>query len=132
MRALPLFLLAVSAMSLSGCFKPEIRQGNFLSDDKIALVKLGMTQTQVQYVLGKPMVLDPFHPNRWDYLRYVNPNNGDPEQNWHVIVYFDGGKVTRIDQPEVKNKEQQLQLPTVKDASELPDSPGENAPVPPR
>ena len=131
MRALPLFLLAASALSLSGCFKPEIRQGNFLSDDKIALVKVGMSQTQVQFVLGKPMVLDPFHPNRWDYLRYVNPNNGDPEQNWHVIVYFDGGKVTRIDQPEVKNKEQQLQLPTVKDASELPDSPGENSPPPP-
>jgi outer membrane protein assembly factor BamE (lipoprotein component of BamABCDE complex) len=67
-------------------------------------------------------VLDPFHPNRWDYVRYVNPNDGDPIQNWHVIMYFDGGKLAKIDQPPVQNKEQQLQLPTVKDASELPNS----------
>jgi len=132
MRRASLLLLAVSALSLSGCFKPEIRQGNFLSDDKIALVKVGMTPAQVQYVLGRPMVQDPFHPSRWDYVRYVNPNDGSPEQNWHVIVYFDGGKVSRIEQPEVKNKEQQLQLPTIKDASELPDTSTENARNPPR
>ena len=120
MRLPTALLLAASALSLSGCFKPEIRQGNFLSDEMIAKVKVGMTPTQVQFLLGPAMVKDPFHPNRWDYVRYVNPNDGRPEQNWQVIVYFDGGKVARIDQPPVKNKEEQLQLPTIKDASELP------------
>jgi outer membrane protein assembly factor BamE len=115
-----LLLLAASALSLSGCFKPEIRQGNFISDEMISKVKIGMTQPQVQFVMGRPMVLDPFHPNRWDYVRYVNPNDGDPIQNWHVIMYFEGGKLARMDQPPVQNKEEQLQLPTVKDASELP------------
>ena len=130
-RASPLLLALPLTLSLAGCFKPEIRQGNFLSDDKIALVKVGMTPNQVQFVLGRPMVQDPFSPNRWDYIRYVNPNDGSPEQNWHVIVYFNGGKVSRIDQPAVKNKEQQLQLPTIKDASELPDTSTEGAPNPP-
>ena len=120
MRRIFLLSLIVLAFSLTGCFKPEIRQGNFLSDEAIAKVKVGMTQSQVQFVLGRPMVVDPFHPNRWDYVRYVNPNDGDPIQDWHVIVNFDGGKVVRIDQPPVINKEQQLQLPTVKDASQLP------------
>ncbi len=113
-------LLIASLLSLTACYKQEIRQGNFLSDDKIALVKTGMTQAQVQFVLGPPMVRDPFHPSRWDYVRYVNPNNGQPTQNWHVIVYFEGGKVARIDQPPVQNKDVQLQLPTVQDASDLP------------
>jgi outer membrane protein assembly factor BamE (lipoprotein component of BamABCDE complex) len=73
------------------------------------------------------MVVDPFHPNRWDYVRYVNPNDGDPIQNWHVIMYFEGGKLARVEQPPVQNKDQQLQLPTVKDASELPpDAPAAN------
>src|SRR5579863_1092347 len=66
-------LLIASLLSLTACYKQEIRQGNFLSDDKIALVKTGMTQAQVQFVLGPPMVRDPFHPSRWDYVRYVNP-----------------------------------------------------------
>jgi len=114
-----LALLAV-ALTLSACFKPEIRQGNFLSDDKIALVKPGMTPAQVEFVLGPPMAKDPTVMNQWDYVRYVNPNNGQPEQVWHVIVSFKDGKVASVDQPEVKNKQQQLQLPSVKDASQLP------------
>jgi outer membrane protein assembly factor BamE len=132
MRARPLLLIAATALCLTGCFKPEIRQGNFLDDESIAKVKPGMTMAQVQFVLGRAMVQDPFHPNRWDYVRYVNPNDGRPEQDWHVIVYFDGGKVTRIDQPPVQNKEEQLKLPTIKDASQLPDSENNyNAPSPP-
>ena len=120
MRLSTALLLTASALSLTGCFKPEIRQGNFLSDEMIAKVKVGMTPAQVQFVLGPAMVKDPFKPNQWDYVRYVNPNDGRPEQNWHVIVHFDGGKVASIDQPPVENKEEQLQLPTVKDASDLP------------
>ncbi|MFI4921670.1 MAG: outer membrane protein assembly factor BamE, partial [Gammaproteobacteria bacterium] len=68
MRRVSLLLLAASALSLSGCFKPEIRQGNFISDEMIAKVKVGMTPPQVQFVMGRPMVVDPFHPNRWDYV----------------------------------------------------------------
>jgi outer membrane protein assembly factor BamE (lipoprotein component of BamABCDE complex) len=116
LRLLPLLL----CLGLAACFKPEIRQGNFLSDDKIALVKPGMTQAQVQFVLGPPMAHDPLVVDRWDYLRYVNPNDGDPEQIWHVIINFKDGKVVRVDQPPVVNKQEQLQLPTVKDATELP------------
>jgi len=132
-RAFPL-LLAVVTLSLAGCFKPEIRQGNYIDDNMIAKVKVGMTQPQVMFVMGRPMVQDPFHQSRWDYVRYVNPNDGDPIQNWHVIVHFDSaGKVASIDQPPVQNKEQQLQLPTVKDADQLPDyNQPQGAPPPPR
>lgn len=127
-RASPL-LLAALTLCLAGCFKPEIRQGNFITDAMIAKVKTGMTQPQVMFVMGRPMVQDPFHTSRWDYVRYVNPNDGRPIQDWHVIVYFDAtGKVTRIDQPPVQNKEQQLQLPTVKDAADLPQDDKDNAP----
>lgn len=128
MRRASLLLLALS-LSLAGCYKQEIRQGNFITDEMIAKVKTGMTQPQVMYVMGRPMVQDPFHTSRWDYVRYVNPNDGRPIQDWHVIVYFDAtGKVTRIDQPPVQNKEQQLQLPTVKDAADLPQDDKDNAP----
>src|SRR5262249_9207638 len=118
----------IACVALSACYKPEIRQGNFLSDDKIALVKPSMTTAQVEFVLGPPMVHDPMVSNRWDYVRYVNPNDGRPEQTWHVIVNFKSGKVTSVEQPEVKNKNEQLQLPTVKDASSLPPDPNTSSP----
>lgn len=126
-----LSLLLVLCLTLAACFKPEIRQGNFLSDEKIAQVKPGMTPLQVQFVLGPPMTHDPLVVDRWDYLRYVNPNDGRPEQIWHVIVYFKDGKVQRIEQPPVVNKQEQLQLPTVKDATELPQDQTTNGPAAP-
>lgn len=87
-------------LALAACvFKPEIRQGNFLNDDTIAQVKPGMSQGQVEFVLGRPMLKDPFHPERWDYIRYLNPNDGSPIQERHVVVYFKGGKVDRLEQP---------------------------------
>ncbi|HSN18434.1 MAG TPA: outer membrane protein assembly factor BamE [Gammaproteobacteria bacterium] len=116
----------VVILALAGCYKQEIRQGNYIDDAMISKLKLGMTFAQVQYVMGPAMVKDPFHPNRWDYVRYVNPNNGDPIQNWHVIVYFADGKLAKIEQPPVINKQEQLQLPTVKDASQLPADQNDN------
>src|SRR6185437_16324223 len=65
MRRASLLLLALT-LSLAGCFKPEIRQGNLITDEMIAKVKTGMTQPQVMYVMGRPMVQDPFHQSRWD------------------------------------------------------------------
>ena len=120
MRRVSPLLVAALTLSLAGCFKPEIRQGNFITDDMISKVKVGMTQPQVMYVMGRPMVQDPFHTNRWDYVRYVNPNDGRPIQNWHVIMFFESGKLARVEQPPVQNKQEQLELPTVRDASELP------------
>ena len=130
MRPVSLFLLALATTALSGCFKPEIRQGNYINDALVAKVKIGMTPAQVQFVMGPAMVKDPFHPDRWDYVRYVNPNNGDPIQNWHVIMFFQDGKLAKIDQLPVQNKEEQLQLPTVKDASDLPPDENGNPSVP--
>ncbi len=110
-----LLLLALTAALAACVFKPEIRQGNFLSDDKIAQVKPGLTPAQVQFILGKVMVQDPFHPDRWDYVQYVNPNNGKPIENWHVVVYFKDGKVDHVEQLSTQNKDTQLEVPKATD-----------------
>lgn len=91
------FLILVLPLLLMACvYRPEIKQGNFITDKDIAKVTPGMTETQVEYVLGPAMVQDPFHPNRWDYVYYFNPNDGGPKQKEHVVVMFKDGKVVSI------------------------------------
>jgi len=91
------FLILVLPLLLMACvYRPQIKQGNFLTDKNIAKVKPGMTEAQVQFVLGPAMVKDPLHPNRWDYVYYFNPDNGQPKQNEHVVVMFKDGKVVSI------------------------------------
>lgn len=136
---MPLRLLSLTLLflSLTACFKPEIRQGNFLTADSIALLKPGMTQQQVAAIMGRPMVQDPFHQQRWDYVRWVNPNDGKPIQNWRVTVFFEKGLVARIDQPPPQNQDTQIKLPTVDDLEPLPptktnDSSQQGGTTPPR
>lgn len=91
-------LLASVLLALTGCFKPQVRDGNFLDDKMIAQVKPGMTVIQVQYIMGRPMVNDPFHPDRWDYVMYVNLNDGSPIQERHVIAWFKDGKLDHLEE----------------------------------
>ena len=115
-----LLLLALFTLALTGCFKPEIRQGNFLEQDKVAQLKVGMTKLQVAQLMGLPMVPDPFNPNRWNYVRWVNPNDGNPIENWRVTVFFQNNKVAHLDEPPPQNPDTKLQLPSIGDLTPLP------------
>ncbi|HEV2109965.1 MAG TPA: outer membrane protein assembly factor BamE [Gammaproteobacteria bacterium] len=115
-----LLSLVLLTLSLTACFKPEIRQGNFLDKDSVALLKPGMNQAQVLAIMGRPMIRDPFHAQRWDYVRWVNPNDGKPIQNWRVSVFFQNGLVASVDTPPPENPETQIQLPSVDDLTPLP------------
>jgi outer membrane protein assembly factor BamE len=43
-------------------------QGNVVTSEQVARVKPGMTRAQVRDILGTPLLTDPFHADRWDYL----------------------------------------------------------------
>ena len=48
----------------------------------------GMTDAQVQFLLGVPLVRDQFHANRWDYVYYLRRGNGE-EQLRKLTGFFD-------------------------------------------
>jgi len=99
-------LLVCSALALSGCvYRVPIQQGNLLETKDIDQVKVGMTQAQVRYVLGTPMVIDPFSKDRWDYIYYLKKGQMRLPEQRHFIVYFDNGAVARIEQLDSKNLE---------------------------
>ena len=91
------------AMLLAACvYRPDIKQGNFLKPGMIAQIKPGMTESQVRLIMGPPMITDPFHPDRWDYVYYDRPSSLAENTNisrQHVVILFKDGKVTSIEQP---------------------------------
>ncbi|MGD9842740.1 MAG: outer membrane protein assembly factor BamE [Steroidobacteraceae bacterium] len=95
-------LLATVILSSSACvYRIPIQQGNFLEPKDIDQVAVGMTQVQVRYVLGTPMVVDPFTKDRWDYVYYLKTTKMRQPEQRHFIVYFEDGNVSRIEKPEV-------------------------------
>jgi outer membrane protein assembly factor BamE len=57
---------------LAGCtgfpYKLDVPQGNLVAAEQLEKLEIGMTRNQVRFVLGTPLVTDPFHADRWDYF----------------------------------------------------------------
>jgi outer membrane protein assembly factor BamE len=89
-----LLLTSVLLTSLGACalYRPEIQQGNLITAEQVAQLKVGMTRTQVQAVLGTPLLVDVFHANRWDYP-YRTRRGSSPVEQRQFTVIFDGEKV---------------------------------------
>jgi outer membrane protein assembly factor BamE len=76
--------------------KLEIRQGNLISPEMRARVKVGMTQQQVKAALGTPSITDPFHANRWDYI-YRFEQEGVLVEEQRMVLYFENDNLQRIE-----------------------------------
>lgn len=91
------FALLAAAVALGGCvYRPDIQQGNLLSVKDIEQVQVGMTRSQVRFLLGTPMISDPFAPHRWDYIYRLEHGRRRAIDSAHFVVYFEGDKVVRV------------------------------------
>ncbi|MEO7581076.1 MAG: outer membrane protein assembly factor BamE [Massilia sp.] len=77
-------------------YRPDIQQGNFVSQEMLAQLQVGQTRDQVKFILGTPLMQDIFHADRWDYPFYLARGNGELTTA-RVTVYFKDNKVARFD-----------------------------------
>lgn len=109
------FLISALLLSLvAGCssfhFGPhhiDVQQGNVIDQESVARLKIGLNRSQVRFLLGTPLLVDPFHNDRWDYV-YVNYKAGKLAAQKHITLFFDGDTLARIegDLPEAKPADQ--------------------------
>jgi outer membrane protein assembly factor BamE len=97
LKAKVLILLLPIALMTSACsvanfltpYKLDIPQGNEITADQVAKLKKGMTRSQVRFLLGTPLLNDPFHANRWDYL-YSDARAGQLKEKKSFFLVFEG------------------------------------------
>jgi outer membrane protein assembly factor BamE len=77
-------------------YRPDIQQGNFVSQEMLNQLKVGQTRDQVKFILGTPLLQDAFHANRWDYPFYLARGNGELTTS-RVTVFFKDDKVDHFD-----------------------------------
>ena len=99
-RALPLVLaLLLGACALPDFMAPyriDIQQGNYITQEMVSQLKPGMSKDQVRFVLGTPLLTDIFHAERWDYVYWFD-RRGQPREQRRVAVFFQDGKLARLD-----------------------------------
>ncbi len=88
------------ALGLSACvYRMDVQQGNLLDVEQVEQVEVGMTRSQVRFLLGTPMVIDAFEADRWDYVYSLRRGHERHVTRRHLVVWFDGDKVARIEEP---------------------------------
>lgn len=84
---------ACSSLRFPGVYRIPIQQGNYLEEEMIEQLEVGLSKRQISYIMGTPMIQDTFNPDRWDY--FYNLKRGDKElRSNHFVVYFENDQVT--------------------------------------
>ena len=88
------FAIAVAcSFLLAGCiYRIDIQQGNYVTQDQVQKLKTGMTRTEARQVLGTPLLMDPFHADRWDYYFHF-AKGGKAGERKVFSVYFKEDKI---------------------------------------
>lgn len=92
-------ILVTCSILLSACIKPyqpDIQQGNIINNSDLREIRHGMSKQEVLFILGTPMVIDPFNEQRWDYF-YSRRDQQRRETDQRIItVVFNGDKLEEL------------------------------------
>ncbi|QTL40888.1 outer membrane protein assembly factor BamE [Xenorhabdus budapestensis] len=100
-------LLTAATVSLvmltAGCsmfervvYRPDINQGNYLTPAAVSKIHKGMTQQQVTFTLGTPMLTDPFGNQTWYYVFRQQPGHTKVKQETLTLIFDSNGVLTGI------------------------------------
>lgn len=111
-KTLTAAVAATLIMMTAGCsmlervvYRPDINQGNYLSPNDVSRIHNGMTQQQVAYTLGTPMMSDPFGTNTWFYVFRQEPGHEKATQQTLTLTFNSSGILTNIDnKPKLSNQ----------------------------
>ena len=96
-RFLVIAIILGTLAASSGCvYRLNIAQGNLVEQEDLDQVELGMTRNQVRFLLGTPMIDDPFHADRWDYVYFLKIGREDATFKRWVSVFFEQDVVSEI------------------------------------
>ena len=99
MKIKALIVISVCALALSACIKPyrpDIQQGNIINNSELAEVRYGMSKQEVLFILGTPMVIDPFNEQRWDYFYSKHFQRKGETSTRLITAIFDGDKLVEL------------------------------------
>jgi outer membrane protein assembly factor BamE len=102
-RLISRFFAPLLVLLLAGCasfefpwvYKLNIDQGNIITQEMVNKLQPGMSRSQVQFVMGSPLLADPFHEDRWDYIYTLLDSKGKRTEQ-HLTVFFADDKLSSL------------------------------------
>ena len=104
-RWVAILAASLAVLALAGCsyipqvspYRMEIQQGNMVNQEMVSKLAVGMTKEQVKFILGTPLIIDPFRLDRWDYVFLRQPENKTEVEKRRIVVFFEENKLKRLE-----------------------------------
>jgi|TARA_B100001123_G_C15199855_1_gene982903 outer membrane protein assembly factor BamE len=99
MRPLTLAAVALTLILVTGCvrtYRIDVQQGNVVSKAQLDQVQTGMTRAEVKFLLGSPLVADPFHSERWDYYFSFKSGETKETEQRHLTLIFEDDRLVEM------------------------------------
>ena len=91
------------SLSLSACsvmdwlvYKPDIPQGNYMENQQVEKLRIDMTKTQVEFILGRPVLRDSFADDTWYYVYHYKSGRDASIIHKELIAHFNGDKLASV------------------------------------
>jgi outer membrane protein assembly factor BamE len=93
--AAPVFTAIALIAFLPGCYQIPVNQGNRIEPTALERLKIGMTREQVRFLMGVPVLQDPFDQSRWSYVSRYKLRSGKYEEEV-IILHFKDDLLSQI------------------------------------
>lgn len=77
-------------------YQPEVQQGNIITQSQMNKLKKGMTQTQVENLLGDPVLQNIFEPDQKFYIYTLSPTYGK-KVTQKVVLFFKNNRLAKVE-----------------------------------
>ncbi len=77
-------------------YQMTVQQGNIVTEEMVSQLEPGLTKTQVQFLLGTPLLADMFHIDRWDYI-YTIRRGHQPMEAKRLTLWFQDDALVKIE-----------------------------------
>ncbi len=102
-KALSLVLMinALTGCSLFQVHKLSVQQGNIITEQDTSRIHKGMSKTQVEDILGAPLLVNLFSPQRLEYVYTMQEGHGDMHGT-RLSYLFVSGRLVEISSKEIR------------------------------
>ena len=82
--------------AVPGVYRIDIQQGNVVDDASLDQIEIGMERRKVRFILGTPLLVDPFNQDRWDYFYSLRRGSGT-EVTQRLTLHFVDDRLARVE-----------------------------------
>lgn len=90
LAAIVLCTLVVASCAGLRVYRLTVQQGNVITQEMVDSLKPGMSPDQVAYIMGEPVIKNPFDDDRWDYVYTLRVPGYVDEQVKMSLFFTDG------------------------------------------